>query len=98
MVGDPRYRRQIILRARRLERPTGPAVGTNFDATRRQNDTAVRWLEHPTTMPCVLELYPFQLLEQGLGVLIVTGFACIIGAQRLAAHSRELLGRNLGIR
>src|SRR5262245_6642151 len=38
-----------------------------------------------------------QTVEQGLGILLVTGLARVVGAQGHAAHASELLGRDLGI-
>src|SRR6476659_906192 len=42
------------------------------------------------------ELQLVQPVEQGLGVLLVTGLARIVGAERETAHTGELLSRNLG--
>src|SRR5262249_46142146 len=43
------------------------------------------------------ELHRVQLVEQGLGVELVTGLARVVGAKGETAHAGKLLSRNLGI-
>src|SRR5262245_46166448 len=45
----------------------------------------------------MLERHLAQTIKQGLGILLVTGLARIVGAQSQAAHAGELLGGDLGI-
>src|SRR5690349_5864971 len=74
-----------------------PAAATDAWAPRTRRDNPCAGSATAGRLAGSSERHPVQTVEQGPGILLVTGLARIVRAQRHAAHTGQLLGRNLGI-